>query len=130
MFIAKLGPERAYFLLPRLADGTRVKIPSDLNGVIHGVYDEGVMKHTPRAAVASFCAEVQATIEKCEAEWVQSELPGIVWESATISGATAGHGTPSISYSACRRLDYDRTRIHYRFNKRTAEARLRYRLRM
>lgn len=131
MFIARLGPERARFLVADSGPGVRLRLPSDLNGILHGVYDASRARSEPRAAVAPFCAELLKTIDAREDEWVWFKRPCVIWECAAISDADAGNGgPPTITYCPCSRIRYTIADVEYRHNIRTAEVRLQYRLGM
>jgi predicted nucleotide-binding protein len=59
LFTGHLDPERCFFVLP---DTIRVHIPSDLQGITHGMYEAGRSDGNHSAAVAPFCGQVRKRI--------------------------------------------------------------------
>jgi Predicted nucleotide-binding protein containing TIR-like domain len=77
LFTGHLQPERCFFVLP---DTIRVHVPSDLNGVTHGVYEAGRSDRNTAAAVGPFCSEVKERIKALS--FSKKSLPIILHELA------------------------------------------------
>jgi hypothetical protein len=56
LFTGHLGRERCFFTLP---DNARVRLPSDLAGIVHGDYEAGRTDGNNQEAVSSFCSLVR-----------------------------------------------------------------------
>ena len=56
LFIGKLGKDRVYFVKPK---NTELKIPSDLLGITHGIFDEDRPDGNLKAALGPFCNQIR-----------------------------------------------------------------------
>ncbi len=68
LFLGKLGQERTFFLLPEHND--QLRIPTDLEGVVYGTYEDKRSDNNLIAGVGPFCNEVRT----CLREYTQSSF--------------------------------------------------------
>lgn len=127
MFLAKLGRERVYFLVPTSKDP--IKIPSDLAGVLYKHYIPANGRRKTSVNVSGFCREVANTITKQERDWVTYAGDCEVWEESSIKHVLPKEGKPRILYTSVDRFGYGPAPTQVRVHSRTNEVRIRFDLR-
>lgn len=126
MFLSRLGRERVFFLVPRLNQGERMRIPSDLDGVLYEHYIPADKTRRSRQSpdVRSFCTSVSRRIRELEQEWTEHRVVCAVWEDTSIAHTRGRNGGSRMSYVPVNRIEYGPASTRLRICERTREVRL------
>ncbi len=95
LFLGKLGQERTFFLVPEREK--KLRIPTDLVGVVYGTYENKRSDSNIRAGVGPFCSEVRNAIRKYakspthrkKGQNYDAQFVSIVEQSTRFEGSTS-----------------------------------------